>query len=283
MSNARLRSRLLIPVIAAAACLAAGPLFAGGWGPYFSWSHAIPNTGIPGFLQDEALLQAKNTGLFTNAQLNTLRASLEAASLTYELDHFSFGAIYDSAPARDQLWNIRLSMGVNFAVNGKITGTPEVITGNPTVDAIAAPYIRQGIGYVGSLLDTTGYGGTFTFTFGLSPVRNDLMKWWVGPCVRINGNYYPLDVSVPTFGTLQHGGSVALGGGIETGVNFHVTPSLSLGLTGGFLWNAYGIGAAVENSVGDVSSGSFFWGDGPMFLLQVSALFHTGEDRDAAH
>lgn len=277
MLNARLRTRLLIPVIAAAACLAAGPLFAGGWGPHFSWSHDIPNTGIPGVVQDKVVQYAG--AYLTSAELITLQASMEEASLRFEMDHISFGALYDSAPARDQLSSIRLAFGVDFAISGKLTETPGIRTGNPVVDQ----YIHDNIGYVGSLLDSTGYGGTFTFTYAFSPVRNDLLKWWVGPCVRINGNYYPLDVSVPAFGTLQHGGSVALGGGVETGVNFHVTPSLSLGITGGFLWNAYGIGAAVEDAAGSVSSGSFFWGDGPMFLVQVSALFHTGEDRDAVH
>jgi len=271
------RTRLLIPALAAAALLAAGPARAGGWGPYFSWSHDMPTTGVPGLVQDEILLQA--TKYLPPAQLSILRASMEAASLQFELDHLSFGVLYDSAPSRDQLFSFRWSAGPDFALGGKVTGTPDIVTGNSWVDQ----YIRDASGYVGSLLDTTGYGGTVEFAFAIAPVRSRILKWWLGPCVRFNGNYYPLDARVPTFGVLKHGGSVAIGGGLETGVNVHVSSLLSLGITGGFLWNAYGIGAAVEGPAGDLTSGSFFWGDGPMFMVQVSTLFHTGDDRGAWH
>jgi hypothetical protein len=269
------QTRVLIPAILAATLLFACPAFAGGWGPYFSWSHDIPKMGFPGLVIDKALDQA--SGFLTPSQINSLRTSMQAAELKFEMDHLSFGVIYDSAPSWDQLFNFRMTLGPDFTINGKATGITFPPTGNPYIDN----YVHDASGYVASILDTTGYGATTKFTFGFSPIRNEILKWWLGPCVRLNGNYYHLDVAVPTFGRLKHGGSVGLGGGIETGINFHVTSFMSIDLTGGFLWNAYGLGAAVEDTTGTLSNGTFVWGNGPMFMLQVSALFHTGDDRAA--
>ena len=271
-----IKSRFLIPLIAAAMVLSSVPVHAGGWGPYFSWSRDIPKTGFPGLVQDEVIELVKQSGV-PDELITLLENSMNDMELKFNQDHISFGVLYDSAPSRDKLFNFRMNLGVDFAVSGDVTDVSFPSTGYAWVDELAL----RGGDYVGSLLDSTGYGGTLQFTFGFAPIRTQLLKWWLGPTIRINGNYFPLDVSVPEFGNLKHGGTVALGGGIESGVNFHVTSFMSIGVTGGFLWNAYGLGAAVEDANQAVSDGTFFWGDGPMFLVQVSVLFHTGDDRTA--
>jgi hypothetical protein len=128
------------------------------------------------------------------------------------------------------------------------------------------------------------------FTFGFSPIRTQLLKWWLGPCLYISGNYHSADIPIPDFAglipdnlRLKYGGTIRIGGGVESGVNFHVTSFMSLGITGGFLWNAYGMGAYAEvvNPITGATGpeyGAMVWGDGPMFLIQISALFHTGGD-----
>jgi len=269
--------RFLIPVIVVAAAMAPGPARAGGWGPYVSWSHDMPKTGFPDWV-----IEAVSPSLDPVLR-PVIESAMRGTELKFEQDHVSFGVIYDSAPSRDKLFNFRMTLGADFAVKGSITDLTFPGTGIPFVD----DYVGSAAGYLDTLLDTTGYGGTLQFTFGFAPIRHEILKWWLGPTVRFNGNYHTADIPVSygpiPVGRLKHGGTVALGGGVETGLNFHVSSFLSIGLTGGFLWNAYGLGAALEDSSGEISSGTMVWGDGPMFLLQFSALFHTGGDSGAWH
>jgi len=216
---------------------------------------------------------------------SSLQSALRGSELKFEQSHISFGVIYDSAPSRDKLFNFRMTLGVDFVIDGNIDQLSLVSTGDPPTDSSVREYADV---VLGNLLDTTGYGGTLKFTFGFSPIRTPLLKWWLGPCIHINGNYRnadipiaPIPILLPQGAHLKHGGSVAIGGGIETGVNIHATSFMSVGLSFGFLWNAYGLGAGLEDRSGEISSGAIVWGDGPMFLLQVSALFHTGADRGA--
>ena len=276
------KARFLIPFIVAAVTLASGPARAGGWGPYFSWSYNKPDTGFPEWMVELAVEEAKGLAGFGPEQLESLRATLRGVELNFEQNHISFGVIYDSAPARDKLFNFRMTLGVDLAVDGKVSRFSFPSTEFPL---IVDPFVERASSWAGSILDTTGYGGSMKFTFGFSPIRRELLKWWLGPCLRVSGNYYPADIPLiyegTKLGSLKHGGSVAIGGGIETGLNVHVTSFMSLGLTFGFLWNAYGLAAGLEDDSGEVSSGAMVWGDGPMVLLQASALFRTGKDRDA--
>jgi hypothetical protein len=224
--------------------LSSGPAFAGGWGPYFSWGQEKPTIGIDEY-----------EGIPLDIQGDV------------SLDHFTFGVMYESAPARDKLFSYRGTLGFDIATNTKIEdiqlGTYSLPFPVPTFD-----------------LDTSskyGFSTNHTFAFGI--IRTDRLKWWVGPGIGFNFNYY--DNVDNFFGLTLPGyegkaGHLSVGGGAETGVNIHLGPGMTLCVGGGIHWRAFGI------AVGSADIGSLFWGDGPFYFIQTSLLFRTGPDRGVA-
>jgi len=246
--------------------LLASSAFAGGWGPFFSWAREQPSAGFPSFVEEEVLKQIP-----TNL-VDTARQAMQAGDFDLRLDHLTFGVLYDSAPSRDKLFNFRASLGFDFAVNGNIDSNLIPSVGNAAADDLidAAQNTVEA-----TLSKSSSLGGTLHLTFGFSPIRNELLKWWVGPAIRINGNYFK-----PGVLGVENSGTISMGGGAETGINLHVTPTVSMCLGGGVHWNAFGLGGH-GNIPGIGETGGFVWGNGPFYFIQVAALYHTGEDQTA--
>ena len=230
-----------------------GNAFAGGWGPYFSWGRDQPSAGIPDFLLEEA------------ADIGIPVALAEAVDLDFTLDHLTFGVLYDSAPSRDKLFNYRATLGFDIAIKTEIDSV-EV----PGIGDINISDLGLGID-----VDKNGYGLTTTHTFGFALVRTKLLKWWIGPALRLNVNYYSYSENFLGQNLDIEAANLIIGGGADTGINLHISPAVSLSLGGGVHWNAFGYAA------GSNDLGGFVWGNGPFYFIQVAALFHTGEDKDA--
>jgi hypothetical protein len=227
-----------------------GSAFGGGWGPYFSWGRDEPSAGLPDFMIDRMRVAGWSS---------TLIEAARAVDIDMKLDHLTFGVLYDSAPSQDKLLSYRATLGFDVVPNFSFESVD--VPGVGTFDI-------SGFGSAGIDLDKTGYGFTTTHTLGFGIVRTETLKWWVGPGIRLNINHYDLQGSFEA-------ANLSIGGGGETGVNIHVSPDISLCLAGGIHWNAFGYAAGT----GDI--GSFVWGDGPFYFVQVGVLFHTGEDKEA--
>lgn len=224
---------------------------AGGWGPYFSWGRDDPSAGFP----DDVIRETLNSGYVPDPLKDVVREAMENAEIDFQIDHITFGVLYDSAPSRDKLFSYRFALG--FDISTKVE-----------VEGVSFEDIGVSVSGLTGQLDENGYGLSMNHTFAFALIRNSLLKWWIGPGLRLNFNYYSLDYDIEA-------ANLVIGGGGETGLNFHVTPNLSLCLGGGIHYNAFGYGAGTN----DV--GSLVWGDGPFYFIQVGALFHTGKDRNA--
>ncbi len=242
---------------------------AGGWGPYFGWGYETQNTGLPEMAIDAAVILAELYAPTDPTIGPRVRAAAEDASIGLNLHHFTLGVMYDSAPKREKLFSYRATLGLDIAY---------LKTGDIDLD-IDIPY------YPGDLLQEQIFGGLDKNTlYGISSkhalafslVRNARLKWWAGPSLGLKINYRRMDMWIPAAQfSIHHVGNAGIGGGAETGINIHISPDMSLCLTGGFHWYAFAFGAAT----GDFTNGSFVWGNGPYFFIQTAILFHTGKDR----
>jgi len=237
--------------------------FAGGWGPYFSWGRDAPTTGIPESLMDQFGDLLRGMGVSEDL-INRAKELARETETDTRVNHITLGVIYDSATSRDKLINHRFTLGFDIATSVSIESAEVEIPGYGPIDVSG---IAKNLGVD---IDKSGYGVTAGYTLGFGIVRTDLLKWWLGPGLRFNFDYYNLDKSFK-------GGNMSIGGGGETGVNIHVTPEISLCVAGGVHWNAFAYGMGSESQ----SLGSFVWGNGPFYFVHVSALFHTGPDSDA--
>ncbi len=233
---------------------------AGGWGPYFSWGRDAPTTGIPDTLinQIDYIFRSLPRDILDEAKRLAERTDVDT-----RVNHLTFGVMYDSAPSRDKLLNYRFTLGFDLVTTISLESARINITGAEPLD-VTGIADRRGVD-----LDKTGYGVTMGHTLGFGLVQEDFIKWWLGPGIRFNFNYYDLAKSF-------EGGNLSIGGGPETGINLHIRPDISICISGGIHWNAfaYGMGSKSQNL------GSFVWGNGPFYFVQVSGLFHTGDDID---
>lgn len=215
-----------------------GFAFAGGWGPYFSWGREEPTVGIDEF--EGIPLNVEGDG---------------------SVDHFTFGVIYESAPAQDKLFSYRGTLGFDIATNTRIENIKFAGGSLPTSEI--------------DLGENSKYGLSTNHTFAFGIIRTDRLKWWVGPGVGLTFNYYDVDtifgVEIPFVD--GKAGHLSVGGGGETGVNVHLGSSVTLCVGGGIHWRAFGF------AIGSDDIGSFFWGNGPLYFIQTSVLFRTGPDK----
>ena len=255
---------LVVALILVCSLFTGTAAYAGGWGPFFSWGRDWPKVGFPSLVTNEVVDDLP-------AELREAASVLlDQAAIDLSLDHYTVGVQYDSAPSRDKLFNFRIAIGFDFAADGSIESfTGFGATGNPDIDAV----LQEGMDIANVVVGkTSSYGGTMQMSFGFSLVRTSLLKWWFGPGLRINGNYY--EPGVPY---VDHAATLEAGGGIDTGVNFHIGNFMSLCIAAGFHWNAFGLAGGTTG----FDSGGFAWGNGPFCFVQTSALFHTGGDRKA--
>ena len=238
-----------------ASVLACGTAFAGGWGPYFQWSHEQPKAGFPSFFEDELIDLMEAAGA-SAAQIAAARSAIDAGDFDLSINHLQFGVLYDSAPSRDKLFNYRMSLGFDIAtkVSADVEDIPATFFGVPVLPSF-------------DIDESSKYGFGWRNTFGFGIIRTELLKWWVGPALNMNFDFWD-----------ENGvkaGILSIGGGAETGVNIHLGSSISLCVGGGILWNAFGY------AVGFEELGSFVWGNGPFYFIQTAVLFHTGQDKTA--
>ncbi|MEW6443003.1 MAG: hypothetical protein AB1640_18865 [bacterium] len=242
--SATKKTTVLTTVTLGVLLLAQGSALAGGWGPFFGWAREEPTLSAPDFLS--ATLDADLPPFVEQA--------IEDADLDFELDHWTVGLLFDSAPYRDAVVNHRFAIGFDIISETRLEDIdiPGVVTDFRESD-----------------LDEDGYGIAARYALGIGLLRNEGFRWWAGPSVGVSWNHYDLenDAEAETFSG---------GGGAETGINLHLGSAASITVSGGFHWRAVGYGAGV-NEVGDYN-----WGDGPFYFIQAGLLFHTGSDRAPA-
>lgn len=239
--------------------LLTGPAFAGGWGPYFSWGRETPSAGFPGSGIDDTVAQLP-------VELRELaRAAMEEVDIDFRFDHFTIGIMYESAPARDKLLSYRATLGLNIA-KAKVTDIE-----SPLISSLPPVWqglVDQAVDVLLGDVDNTGLGFSTKHTLAFGLIRNERLKWWVGPGVGFSFAYYniggPLDLEAA---------HLSIGGGGESGVNLHLGPGMSLAFSAGIHWNAFGY------AIGQNDYGSFVWGNGPLYFIRTSLLFRTGPDR----
>jgi hypothetical protein len=234
--------------------LSGGPAFAGGWGPYFSWGQEKPGTGFP----DDVINFLRDVGVPED-----ILRDVEAADLDVSLTHLTFGVIYESAPAQDKLMSYRGTLGFDIATN-------------LSVDDISIPSLPINIGDLGlnfEIGESSKYGLSTNHTLAFRIIGTDRLKWWAGPGIGLTFNYYDYSTDLFGFPIDAKAGNISIGGGGETGVNIHFGPMVTLSVSGGIHWRAFGLAAGSD----DV--GSLVWGNGPLFFIQTSLLFRNGLDR----
>ena len=234
--------------------LSSGPVLAGGWGPYFSWGQEKPGTGFP----DDVINFLRDIGVDEE-----IIREVEAADVDASLNHLTFGVMFESAPARDQLMSYRGTLGFDIATD-------------LSVDDINIAGISLGLNDLGFSFDigeNSKYGLSTNHILAFRIIQTDRLKWWAGPGIGLTFNYY--DYSTDLFGIPidAKAGNISIGGGGETGVNVHLGPTVTLGVSGGIHWRAFGLAAGSDDI------GSLVWGNGPLFFIQTSLLFRTGPDR----
>ena len=226
--------------------------FAGGWGPYFGWGTTSANVSFPDVIVTAAYSEFSAALTALNISLADVQALANEINTDVSFQNYSIGVMYDSAPVQDKLFNYRFTLAFDIASNLDLEG-------------LAIPGLNTPIASI-HLDESSKYGGSMTHTFGFSFVRTDILKWWIGPSIRICGNYWDEGV--------LKAGQLSLGGGGETGLNFHIGSLLSLCVSGGIHFNAVAVGGGT-NEVGNLQ-----WGYSPFYFIQTSVLFRTGSDRE---
>ena len=229
--------------------LVQGSALAGGWGPYFSWGREEPSTGFPSDAIDNLPPAWKQ--------------ALEAADIDVSLTHLTFGVMYESAPARDQLLSYRGTLGFDIATS-------------LSIDQVSVPGLPFDLGSFGISLDldeSSKYGLSTNHTLAFGIIRTSRLKWWAGPGIGLTFNYYDVNNVFGMPVSDGEAGNLSIGGGGETGVNIQLGSGLTLCVGGGIHWRAFGFGGGTKDL------GSFVWGNGPLYFIQTSLLFRTGPDR----
>lgn len=121
----------------------------------------------------------------------------------YDEDHFGAGFVFDTAVAADTLFNYRASIGYQ--------------------------HVDQDFDDVGNLSGGSfdGNGISLDNAFGFGVVRNERIRLWIGPAIRLSMDWFDGD----------HGDDfydLGIGAGPEIGLNFHANDRFSLGLTAGY-------------------------------------------------
>ena len=247
-----------IATIVVCIALFQGIAHAGGHGAYFSWGRGWPSVGFPDFLEEK----------YPGVQ----------ADLSLQLDHFTVGYIYDSAPTRAEYLTYRGTIGFDIACT-KLTDQ-EIKYGSFTL-----PEALEGV--MSDLFDATGYGFSTKHTLAYTLLNSERFKCWLGPSVRLNVNYQNPSAITGNIGTIEYSlnpwaVNLSVGGGFEGGVNCHLNCDMSLSLSTGFHYNAFGyyLKAEADTSISSLGLSQDWggWGGEPYVFVEISLLFRSGED-----
>jgi hypothetical protein len=149
--------------------------------------------------------------------------------LSYDEDHYGLGFCFDTNVAQDLLFNYRLSVGYQH-VEGDYSG-----------------------------LKQDGDGFNIDNAFGFGIVRNNNVRVWIGPGVRLGFDFF------------NDSYDFAIGAGPEIGVNFLNASQVSIGLTAGYQI-AYNINVPDNSHFDDVD------GYEQIAFAKLVVLFRTGDD-----
>jgi hypothetical protein len=155
-----------------------------------------------------------------------------------------FGFIMDTAPGERNLFNYRL----------------EVAT-----EVFDADVEQNQVGFQDTF-EMAGIAVDNSFGFGV--FRNDAVRLWVGPRVRVGffGGESKTDSTVDV-------ALIEFGVGGVFGANFRIGPTVSLGLEVGTMITGY------AGEIDDSFETLDITGDGPSLFLNGVVLFRTGTDR----
>ena len=124
---------------------------------------------------------------------------------------------YVEYPRGDQ--TVELQFGDQSFTNNRI-GVGLVLDSNVARNELI--HVRASLGYVytENTVDDVAHGGAFDFAIGMGFWRTPKFRVWAAPIIRLGVDYYdnPL-VQVLDFG---------VGGGLQLGVNWHVSPRVSV-------------------------------------------------------
>ena len=109
-------------------------------------------------------------------------------------------------------------------------------------------------------------GVTFNQTLGYGFVRNSTLRAWAGPTVRLNVDWYGAATDIDVV-------DVAIGGGPELGINYHLNDALSIS---GSLSYGYFYLAEHFDTIGDDEK---IEGSQHILALTISILWRNESDR----
>lgn len=229
-----------------------------GYG-FYSWGRGWPSVGVPGAFKDVA-------PLFKDLELDLRH------------DHYTFGYLYDGASTKEDRFGWRFNFGLDI-VTTNLQGTSGSSTVGIAVDALSS-----------DIYDTIGYGFAVKGAYSVGIYRTDRVRLWVGPSVRLNADYVDLKSASFQEGSISvevdpWGIIMSLGGGIEGGVRYDVSPDLRLDLSTGFHYNFFGFYEKTNLKINSQALGSddssFLTGQEPFLFVQLALHFDFNKDQDS--
>jgi len=228
------------------------PGHADGYG-YYGWGRSWPRVGVPDFIKEQV-------------------PGVPEVEFKLRYDHYSLGYLYDSAPGTDELLSYRFNLGLDIAVarlDRIDQGSLPAYAQTGTTDLIAETF------------DALGYGLTAKFALGVGLIRREGLRVWLGPSVRLSGNYLDQKAATVQFMGIPFeidpwGVGLSAGGGAEGGVNYRFSPELTVDLSAGFHYNVFAYYQDVGLRLGSQSisdDSSFLWGREPFVFVQLALRF----------
>ena len=149
----------------------------------------------------------------------------------YEEDHYGVGFAFDTNVAADRLFNYRMNVGYQH-VEGDYDG-----------------------------FDDDGDGLSIDNAFGFGVFRNQNVRLWIGPAVRVSFDFFDDSDSW----------DLGIGAGPEIGLNIHTGSRVSFGLTAGYQI-LYSLNVPDDDDLDEVD------GYEQGVLVKLTMLFRSSDD-----
>jgi len=161
--------------------------------------------------------------------------------LDYESDRFGLGLVMDTNVAKDSLFNYRLEVGYQHSW-------------------------REFDDFSGEI-ESDGF--TINNTFGFAPYRNENVRLWMGPALRLSVDVFDEDDIDPLDDWVTFG----IGIGPAVGLNWHMGSTLSGSLSLSYQYMF--MGEYIDSGIGDDT----FDGHEHLVTFGLSVLFRSSGDR----
>lgn len=165
---------------------------------------------------------------------------LGGIDLDYETDRFGIGMTLDTNVAKDRVFNYRLEIGYQHS--------------------------WRKFDDVSSTLESDGF--TINNIFGFSPYRNENVRLWLGPALRLSVDVFDNDDIEPFDDWISFGGGI----GPIIGLNWHMGPRVSGSLSLSYQYMV--MGEYIDTGFGD----DVFDGHEHLVTFGFSVLFRTAGD-----